>query len=110
MKRTIAPSLIRMLLVVLAAWGNGDRATAGQSLEDDRSERFRKVPRGWTLTKSFLVPDRELPTFSSNLGGQFVRISNTVLSVDGQPLRVNIFTCKTVDDALKRQAKLLRLH
>jgi hypothetical protein len=99
MRRT-AVGVAGMLLVAVAA-----RAAA-----HDGPDRFKDLPKGWTVKESVVVPDQQLPTFSQRLGGQVVRLTNTTLTVDGQPFKVNTIECKTDEDAAKVHAALLRIH
>lgn len=109
MSRTIARSLTGILLLTLAGWAGG-LVSGGLASEDNGSDRFRNLPKNWTVAESVVVPEQQLAGFSRKLGGQVVRLANTTLAVDGQRLKVNTIACKTDEDAAKVQAALLQIH
>lgn len=98
---------LRLLAIALIACGVAGTALAQ---DGDGSTCFRDLPKGWAVEKTILASPRDLAAMSKNLGGQIVRNANTFLSVDKQPLQVNVLTCQTVEDAIKVQAAMLRLH
>src|SRR5262245_10070464 len=105
MCRRNAWSLTGMLLIALAGWNR-----PGSASDEQGSDRIRNLPKGWSITQSAVLPEQQVAEISRTLGGQIVRIANTTLSVDGQRLQVNTLACKTVEDARKVQASLLRIH
>src|SRR5688572_14377395 len=97
-----------LLIIALADQGSGGSALAGPASEG--ADRFRKLPKGWTVVASVVVPEQQLLAFSQKLGGAILRASNTTLAVDGQRLKVNTIECKTDEDAAKVHEALLRSH
>lgn len=106
MGRAMVLALTGILLIGLAGGGK----SAGGPAPGNDADRFKNLPKGWTLKASGVIPERQLPTYTRKLGGQIVRISNTTLTVDGQQLDVNTITCKTDEDAANVQKSLLRVH
>ena len=103
MNRTTTFRLATSLLIVHALCG-GARAGSAKA-----EARFKNLPQGWSLSASVVVPDAQLPAFSKKLAGDVVRISNSLLVVEGQQLQVNIVECRTDDDAAKVHETLVRL-
>lgn len=107
MDRAIGLGLMRIVAIALTGCGVTGTASAQ---DDDGSARFRDLPKGWAVEKTIVLSPLELARMSKTLGGQIVRNANTYLSVDKQPLTVNVLTCLTVEDAVKVQAAMLRFY
>ena len=107
MFRTINRGMTSLLTFALLGWRV---AGAVSAQDDDGATRLRDLPRGWAHQKTVVASSPDLAAMSKSLGGQIVRVANTHLTVDKQPLQVNVVTCQTVEDAIKVQATMLRLH
>lgn len=70
---------------------------------------FANMPRGWTVEKKVAVSQQQLPNFSRKLGGAMDSITNTFIRDGGRRLQVNRLTCKTRNDAIAVEKKLLAL-
>ncbi len=83
-----------------------------QSVAQKRISRkmFRNLPPGWQVKKSFIVPSEQADAVGSKLGARIKRLSNTILSVHGQRLRVNIIEGVTQQDAEKIYKAVLETH
>jgi hypothetical protein len=57
------------------------------------------LPPGWAIVESSLVPADQAAAIEQKLGARIEALSNTVLSVHGQQIQVNLIDCPTEDDA-----------
>lgn len=74
-------------LVAVFGWRGGLCAQAGVTPVE---ACFEKMPPGWTVTETFLVPPDQMGTIGTKLGAPIRNLSNTFLAVHGQSIRVNI--------------------
>jgi transglutaminase-like putative cysteine protease len=65
----------------------------------DAGDPFGNLPQGWNVVSSFTVPDDQTAAIGKKLGGSIRELTNTILSVDGRRLQVNIIRCGSVKDA-----------
>jgi len=62
-------------------------------------EIFDNLGRGWKVESSFTAQPAETATISSRLGGRITKLTNTIISFEGQKLQVNVMHCPTSKDA-----------
>ncbi|MBS3764750.1 MAG: hypothetical protein KGZ25_15730, partial [Planctomycetes bacterium] len=62
---------------------------------------FKNLPSGWGIVKSFRVSADQLPAIEGKLGARIESLSNTVLSVHGRRIQVNLIDCPSKEDAKK---------
>jgi len=65
--------------------------------------RLQKLPDGWKVKESFIIPN-------SPVAGVVARVSNTVLTVEGREIKINLIECASADEAAKVFAALIRGH
>lgn len=68
---------------------------AGVRLDSVASKVIRKIPEGWQIEKSFIVPRDQTIDIGKKLGGRIKNLSNTIFSVEGQRFQVNVIECAT---------------
>lgn len=73
-------------------------------------QMFENLPEGWKIEESFVVPMNQTAAISLKLGGKISRLTNTVLSIEGQRLQVNVFHCPTEVEAEKIYKGALEAH
>jgi hypothetical protein len=102
------PSAFMLLLVasLLGTALSGGPPAAGAEPPD----RFKKLPRGWTLVRSTALPQDRLDAFADRLGAKVTAIANTLLEVDGKQIQINTVTCPSPAEARKGHAAILRAH
>lgn len=83
---------------------------AGFQTKTHGEEIFKNLPKGWKVEKSFVASKAQTAAFSQKLGGQIVKLTNTVLSIEGQRLQVNLLHCRTPKDAKKVYTAVLEGH
>ena len=74
-------------------------ALASDPLPAAQGKTFENLPAGWRVQQSFVAPQNQTIAIGKKLGGRIVKLSNTILSVHGQRLQVNILDCQTQQDA-----------
>ena len=70
---------------------------------------FSKMPPGWVVKKSRLVPQSQQEVIAKKLQAQFDKLSNTVLIVHGKPIQVNLLDCPTESDARRLHKTILKM-
>jgi len=60
---------------------------------------IKEIPAGWRLEMSFVAKAEQTRSIAEKLGGRISNLSNTIFSVSGKRLQVNIFECPTEHDA-----------
>ena len=95
-------SLWAGLIAVVVLAGFGGKAN-GEPM-------FENLPEGWRVEKSFAVPRDQTGAISRRLGGRISRLTNTVLSIEGQHLQVNVLYCPTEKEAEKVYKAVLEAH
>jgi len=83
---------------------------SGFEAKADGEEMFKNLPEGWKVENSFIVPQAQVMAFSRKFGARLSRVSNTFLSVNGQPLQINIVHCHTAKGAEKVYKTMLEGH
>ncbi len=83
-----------------------NRARLALGLPDARldsvaSKVIRKIPDGWRIEKSFIVPRDRTVAIGKKLGGRIKNLSNTIFSVQRKKFQVNIIECATPHAAEK---------
>lgn len=73
-------------------------------------QMFESVPEGWKVEKSFAVSKAETMAISRRLGGRISKLTNTVLSIEGKRLQVNVLHCPTPNGADKIYKQVLKAH
>ena len=71
---------------------------------------FESLPEGWKVEKSFVVPRDQTAAISRRLGGGISKLTNTVLSIEGKHLQVNVLYCPTEKGAEKIYKAVLEAH
>jgi hypothetical protein len=72
-------------------------------------DRFKNLPAGWRVVRTFRVPEGQVAAIGRKLGGSIRELTNTYLSVHGQSLQVNILRCRTSMDAETIYRRLLQI-
>ena len=62
---------------------------------------FEKLPPHWAVVESFIVPSEQTVAIQTKFGAPIATLSNTVLSVHGQRIQVNLIDCPAEKDAIK---------
>lgn len=62
---------------------------------------FEKLPPHWAVVESFIVPSEQTAAIQTKLSAPIATLSNTVLSVHGHRIQVNLIDCPTENDATK---------
>ena len=73
-------------------------------------EIFDNLSRGWKVESSFTAPPAETAAISHRLGGRIAKLTNTVISFEGQELQVNVTRCPTSKDADIIYQAILDVH
>jgi len=94
-------SVIAFLLAVLFSQ---NQASAGAE------KRFKNLPEGWKIERSFVASPAQTAAISQKLSARISRVTNTIFSVKGQRLQVNVLYCPTARDAEKTYEALLAAH
>ncbi len=71
---------------------------------------FKDLPAGWKVEKTIDIPKDQLMVISKKLGARVYKLSNTYLTVNGQPLQVNIMHCRRKKSADKIYQAILSVH
>jgi hypothetical protein len=95
-----------MLAAITLALGMAIGADPAGDLPPDP---FANLPEGWSIANSVEVPAAQTAAIGKKLGGDVVGLSNTTLSVHGQPLKVNIIRCRGKADAQRVYQSLLKI-
>jgi len=77
-----------------------NRARRALGLPDARLDSvagklIKKIPDGWQIENSFIVPRGQTAAIGKKLGGRIKNLSNTIFSVEGQRFQVNVVECAT---------------
>jgi len=62
---------------------------------------IKKIPDGWVIEKSFVVPQSQAIEISKKLGGRIKALSNMFFSVEGKKFQVNVIEAATAKGAEK---------
>jgi hypothetical protein len=73
-------------------------------------QMFKNLPEGWKIEESFTVPMDQTSAIGLKLGGKISKLTNTVLSITGQRLQVNVLHCPTEAEAEKIYKGVLKAH
>jgi hypothetical protein len=95
-------SLWAGLITVVVLWGFRASASGEQM--------FEKLPEGWKVEKSFVVPKAQTMAISRKLGSRISKLTNTVLLIEGKRLQVNVFHCPIPNAAAKIYKAVLEAH
>lgn len=90
-------------LIVFAVAGGFESEAGGEQM-------FENLPEGWKIEESFVVPIDQTAAISLKLGGGISKLTNTVLSIKGRRLQVNVFHCLTEKEAEKIYKAVLESH
>jgi len=96
--RTFGRPLV-LLAIPLAFCVSLTACSRGTSNNKAVDRCFVNLPPGWTIVESFLVSSDQVAAIEQKLGAAIETLSNTVLSVHGQQIQVNLIDCPTEDDA-----------
>jgi len=104
--------MIRRIIGItgISLWLGLIAVVVGLQITANGEELFDKLPEGWTIEKSLVVPKDQTADISRRLGGRISRLTNTVLSVEGKSLQVNVFHCPTNKQAEKIYKAVLEAH
>jgi len=83
---------------------------AGFQAKANSEQMFENLPEGWKIEESFVVPMDQTAAISLKLGGGISKLTNTVLSIEGQRLQVNVFHCPTEKEAENIYEAVLEAH
>jgi len=83
---------------------------AGLEGRANGEQMFENLPEGWKVEQSLVVPIDQTAAISLKLGGGISKLTNTVLSIEGQRLQVNVFHCPTEKEAEKIYKAVLEAH
>jgi len=95
-------SLWAGLIVVTVVGGLEGKANGEQM--------FENLPEGWKVEKSFAISKEQTLAVSRKLGGRIGKLTNTVLSIEGKRLQVNVIYCPTEKEAEKIYKAVLEAH
>jgi len=73
-------------------------------------QMFENLPEGWKVEESFAVSREQTAAIARQLGGRILKLTNTVLSIHGRRLQVNVLYCPTVREAEKIYKAVLKAH
>ncbi len=73
-------------------------------------QMFENLPEGWKVEKSFAASKEQTAAIAQKLGGRILKLTNTVLSIDGRRLQVNVLHCPTAREAEKIYKAVLEAH
>lgn len=94
----------------ISLWFGLIAVVAGLQVTANGEELFDKLPEGWKVEKSFIAPKDQVTAISRRLGGRISRLTNTVLSIEGKSLQVNVIRCPTIKQAKKIYEAVLEAH
>jgi len=70
---------------------------------------IKKIPAGWRVENSFVVPRDQTAAIGKKLGGRIKNLSNTIFSVQGKRFQVNVIECVTPAGAEKIHSSILKM-
>ncbi len=70
---------------------------------------FNDMPPGWRIVKSFNVPRNQVVAIGKKLGAPINHLSNTLIAIQGQQIRVNILRAATKDGAIVIHKAIARI-
>ncbi len=94
----------------ISLWLGLIAVVVGLQVTSNGEELFDKLPERWKVEKSFVVPKDQTAAISRRLGSRISRLTNTVLSVEGKSLQVNVIHCPTIKQAEKIYKAVLEAH
>ena len=68
-----------------------------------------KIPEGWEIEKSFLVPRNQMAEIGKRLGGRIKALSNTIFYVYGEKFQVNFIECLSPRGADKIYSSIVKI-
>ena len=71
---------------------------------------FKNLPPGYSITKSSVVSRDETKAIGARLGTPILKLSNTLLVVQGTSIQVNILDVRTEADAIQLHKTLSAMH
>ena len=92
MKRLAAILIVVLMLACVVFWASKDKQA---------HECFEKLPPGWSVKSSEVMSPEQTKAIEARLGTPILKLSNTLLVVQGTPIQVNIFDVKTEADAVQ---------
>jgi len=90
-------------LIVVAVVGGLEGKANGEQM-------FENLPEGWKVEKSFAASKEQTLAVSRKLGGRISKLTNTVLSIEGKRLQVNVLYCPTEKEAERIYKAVLEAH
>lgn len=90
-------------LIVVVVLGSFQANANGEDI-------FKNLPEGWKVEKSFVASKDQTAAISRKLGGRISKLTNTVLSIKGKRLQVNVLYCPTNSEAEKIYKAVLEAH
>ncbi len=76
----------------------------------DGEQIFENLPEVYKVEKSFTASKAQTMAISRKLNSRISKLTNTVLSIEGKLLQVNIFHCPTANGADKVYKAVLKAH
>jgi len=70
---------------------------------------IRRIPTGWQVVDSFVVPQEQTDAIAKKLGGRIKNLSNAIFSVKGKRFQVNVIECATSEEAEKIHSSILKM-
>ncbi len=81
-----------------------------QTKANGSEQLFKNLPAGWKVIESFEVPQDQRQAIGLKLGGKITKLTNTILSIEGQQLQINIIHCSSKNEAMKVYQAELQAH
>jgi len=95
----------RRTLILCAAW-----LAVATTAPADMPPRFGALPPGWNVVRQFTVSADQTAAIGRRLGGKLRSLSNTILTAEGKPLRVNLLRCAAPADAATVHDAVIAAH
>lgn len=90
----------KISLRIGAAWLCAAGFTFSAYAANPEAPSFRQLPAGCFVNNSLELPPAQVAAIGNRLGAAIKRISNTVLTVQGSSIKVNILDARTEADAI----------
>jgi len=103
---TVAACVVVAVALPWIVWGAQHLARRGSG----PATPFGDLPAGWQITQSTAVAPHQRDAVAQRLGARITTLTNTVLNVHGQSLKVCTIEAATLDDAQQIEKSLVRIH
>jgi len=78
-------------------------------LDSVAGKLIKKIPAGWRIENSFVVPRDQTVAIGKKLGGRIKNLSNAIFSVQGKRFQVNVIECVTPAGTEKIHKSILKM-